>query len=220
MAQAHLWTWAGGHKVAASPRKPLPPLQLHKPFWPALLIKLSPRSFACSYSLSPLKASPFWCLRSCSATQWGNWSETKLIIFVGLFWWSLQHASTRNGCRQRTGKSNRDWKDCSFEQCQRKGVWKQVRDQSSIGQEKGWFRNHVREVWWKQIGHDHSLFLRWQKFKYPVKLLSTGFKTSKKKFPSSLCANLRPSHPSWRPGVPTDQKAIWQIHREVVHSWL
>lgn len=65
--------------------------------------------------------------------------------------------------------------------------------------------------------HDHSLFLRWQKFKYPVKLLSPGLKTSEKKFLSSLCPN---SHHSWRPGILTDQKAIWQIHREVVHLWL
>lgn len=28
-----------------------------------------------------------------------------------------------------------------------KGFWKQVRDQSSIAQEKGWFWNHIREVY-------------------------------------------------------------------------
>lgn len=152
MPQPHLWTWAGGHTTEGGEWQPVLgnlclQLQLQKPFWPALLMKLGPISFACSYSLSPLKASPFWCLCSCSATQWGNWSETKLIIFVGLFWLSLQHVSTRNRYGQRTGKSNRDWKDCSFEQCQLKGVWKQVRDQSSVVQEKGWFWNNMREVY-------------------------------------------------------------------------
>ena len=80
-------------------------------------------------------------------------------------------------------------------------------------------REICKTVWWKQTGHGNSLFLRWR-FKYPVKLLSTGFKTGEKKFLSSLCACLGTFCHFWRPEVPTDQKGIWQIDGEGVHLCL